>query len=80
MLVSMDLSVCVCSASLGPPCAAALRWAQLGSAALGVHLVKIQNVMALSVWGKGGITNSCSQFSRGLRVGVQPELSNLPLI
>lgn len=67
-------SVCVCSASLGPSCAAALRWARLGSAALGVHLaLKIQDVMASRVWGKGGITNSCSQFSRGLYVGVEPE-------
>lgn len=65
-------SLCVCSALLGPPSAAALRWARLGSAAVVVHL-KIQDVMASRVWGKGGITNSCSQFSRGLHIGVEPE-------
>lgn len=50
VLVSVDLCVCVCSASLGPSSAAALWWARLGSAALGVHLaLKIQDVMASRV-------------------------------
>lgn len=46
-----------------------------------MHLVlKIQDVMASSVWGKGGISNSCRQFSTGLCFGVEPEPSNLLLI
>lgn len=79
MLVTMDLSIGVCSALLGPPTAAALPWARLGSAAPGGQLVlKIQAVMALNVWGKRRVSDSCSQFSRGLCVDVEPEPSNLP--
>lgn len=81
VLASMDLSVCVCSALLAPPSVAVLQWAPLGPAALGVPLVlKIQDVVASSVWGNGGRSNSCSQFSRGLHFGVEPEPSHLPLI